>query len=231
MTTSPEPTQVPLLLAQLCYFEVPRNAWPRTLLRARQLGAHGVATAVRWSWHAPTSELIDLDGTSDPQRDLIGFVEACARLNLALLLDFGSVTDDTIPRADLPAWLAATPLSEHERGVNAPRPSAERSEAARHWIAACSRSLVAYQAPDGPIVALRHAGDLQLAGWLRDNGWAVPIAQADPNYGDQLSDSAAGWLGDFAGAAILPGAARPTLEPANRAAEPLLRPDGSARPR
>ena len=82
MTTSPEPAQAPLLLAELCYFDIPRDAWARTLLRARQLGVNGITASVRWSWHAPAPDLIDLDGRSDPQRDLVGFLEACGRLNL-----------------------------------------------------------------------------------------------------------------------------------------------------
>src|SRR6266511_2365386 len=98
MTTSPDSPQAPLLLAELCYFAIPRDAWPRALLRARQLGANAVATSVNWRWHAPKPDLIDLSGTSDPQHDLVRFVTICDRLNIRLLLNFGAIVGDNVFR-------------------------------------------------------------------------------------------------------------------------------------
>jgi hypothetical protein len=156
-------SQLPI---ELRYFDIPREMWARTLLRARQLGALAVAAEVPWAWHAPAPGQIDLAGAAHPQRDLRGFVELCGELGLALTLRLA---------AGSPAWLGASP--------------AERDSALRRWLAECTAALLPHQAPSGPIAALRLAGGEQhLAGWLRDAGWTIPV--------DPLPAATAHWPAD-----------------------------------
>jgi len=217
MIISPKPAQAPLLLAELCYFDIPRETWARTLLRARQLGANTVTTSVNWRWHAPTPDLIDLSGTSNPRRDLVEFVELCGRLNISLILYFGAIAGASALDTDIPPWLGST-----ER--------AGKLSAARRWVAACSRALLAHQSPHGPIVALSLDGDPQLRSWLQDESWAVPITLRQPSHSDRAEYATATLTNSLARAVELLGTGQPLLPSHSRSAPRLLRSDGSARP-
>jgi Glycosyl hydrolases family 35 len=230
MITSPELAQAPLLLAELPYCDIPRDTWARTLLRARQLGANTIVTPIHWRWHAPAPDLIDLSGTSDPQRDLIGFVTLCNRLNLSVILNFGAVVGENVFHTDVPAWLGMAPFSEHTlQSKLAAQLATEHLAAARRWVGACSSALLPHQSPHGPIAALHLAGDSQLRSWLQDEGWSVPIRVGPPSH-----ISAAGYPtaleNNLAYGATLLATGQPTLPSGNRSAPPMLRSDGSARP-
>ncbi len=228
MTTSPELTSAPLLLAELCYFDIPRDTWARTLLRARQLGANTVITSVNWRWHVPTPDLIDLNGTSDPQRDLVGFVKVCSRLNIYLILNFGAIVGESAFHTGTPPWLEPAPFAEHElRSKLTTQLNAEYQVAARRWIAVCSRALLPHAFPHGPIVALRLDGDPQLRGWLEDEGWGVPTSVHQPSYTGRWAYSAASLPGNLGHGANLLG--RPTLHSSGQSGPPMLRSDGSVR--
>ena len=67
-------SEQPLLSAEIHYFRVPRDDWELQIARMRQLGANTIATYVPWAWHAPQPNILDLEGSSHPQRDLVGFV-------------------------------------------------------------------------------------------------------------------------------------------------------------
>jgi len=230
MTTSPDSPQMPLLLTQLCYFDIPRDVWPRMLLRARQLGANTVATSVNWRWHAPTPDLIDLNGTSDPQHDLVGFVAVCDRLNISLILNFGAIVGENVSRTDIPTWLGPAQFPEHQsRSQPAGKLSAEHLAAARRWVAVCSSALLPFQSPHGPIATLHLADDSQLRNWLHDEGWTVPIGVGLPSHTDAASYPTA-LTNNFVYGARPRVTGQLMPRSSNRSAPPMLRSDASARP-
>ncbi|HMO55806.1 MAG TPA: beta-galactosidase [Roseiflexaceae bacterium] len=160
--------QEPLLAAELHYFRTPRDDWEIMLARLRQLGATTVSTYVPWVWHAPHPEVIDLDGSSHPQRDLIGFVGLCARLGLHVLLKPGPFCDAELLGGGIPPWL----LRQHP-AIAALRPDGvpwRHSDsgmaricylhptylaAAHSWISTFSAAVRHLQYPAGPIIALQ----------------------------------------------------------------------------
>src|SRR4051794_30201302 len=103
MTESSQPSHEPLLV-EIRYFAVARDDWDLLLLRARQLGASTIAARVPWAWHAPAPDVLDLDGTTDARRDLIGFVRLCGRLGLQVRLHPGSLHGDLLG-GGVPVWL------------------------------------------------------------------------------------------------------------------------------
>ncbi len=230
MTTIIPVGAAPLLAAELCYFGDPRDAWELLLLRARQLGARAIVSPAPWAWHAPRPGTIDVDGTTDPRRDLVGFVQLCGRLGFQVVL--------------APGPFAA---------AGAPEPVAAYLAAARRWIAALSAALLPLQAPHGPIAALQvgvigpHSGGSQgefdreadifagwygstdpptLAGWLREDGWTIPLEQ--PVRRSRRLDPAAALVG--ATSVVTLGGHAPVGGLGAHSASTLIRPDGSARP-
>jgi hypothetical protein len=145
----------PLLAAEIAYMRYPRDEWELLLARMRQLGANTIAVPVRWSWHAPRPGIFELGGHSNPQRDLLGFVQLCDQLGLRVLLKLDSAG------AMAPEWLIhAHPevRSLHADGQFHPSQICALHPAylaaLRGWLAALSAHLLPLQAPKGPITAL-----------------------------------------------------------------------------
>jgi hypothetical protein len=158
----------PLLSAEAPYFRIPRDDWELMLARARQLGANTVATYVPWCWHEPRPGELDLEGRTDPRRDLAGFVRLCARLGLRVILKPGPFVDAGLLGGGVPPWLlhvhpeihALRPDGQPWRHTDSGLPRAcylhpTYLAAARQWIAAFSQAARPLQAPDGPLVALQ----------------------------------------------------------------------------
>lgn len=154
------------------YFRVPRDRWPLLLARIRQLGATTIVAPVVWAWHAPSADLLDLDGSSHPQRDLRALLELCAQLDLKLMLNVGPRFHLGLLNDGLPLWLAKRypearalqadgsidrdPLSGLER-LSLLHPSF--LAALERWYGALNRLVSDQQAPDGPLVALLYTLD------------------------------------------------------------------------
>jgi hypothetical protein len=158
----------PLLSAEIHYFRVPRDDWELQIARMRQLGANTIATYVPWAWHAPQPDILDLEGRSHPQRDLVGFVRLCGRLGLRVILKPGPFVDAELLGGGIPPWLlrerpeiyALRPDGLPWRHSDSAAPRAcylhpAYLEPARHWVAAFSTAMLPFQAPAGSVVALQ----------------------------------------------------------------------------
>lgn len=94
-----------LRIVEIHYFRVPRHRWELLLLRARQSGANGVSAYIPWIHHQPTPGPVDLTGTTAPERDLVGFVELCARFGLGFIAKPGPFCDSEMLGGGVPTWL------------------------------------------------------------------------------------------------------------------------------
>ncbi|MEN9934426.1 MAG: hypothetical protein RLZZ387_1005 [Chloroflexota bacterium] len=161
-------TAAPLLSAEVHYFRLPRDDWELMLVRARQIGANTVSTYVPWSWHEPRPGALDLEGHTDPCRDLVGFVRLCGRLGLRVILKPGPFVDAELLGGGVPPWLllghpelhALRPDGLPWRHSDSGLPRAcylhpAYLEAARGWVRAFSRAALPLQAPGGPVVAVQ----------------------------------------------------------------------------
>ena len=94
-----------LRVVEVHYYRVPRERWDLMLLRARQSGANGISTYVPWVHHAPRSGSTDLTGTTLPERDLVGFVQACEDAGLGVIVKPGPFCDSEMIGGGVPTWL------------------------------------------------------------------------------------------------------------------------------
>ena len=92
-------------VVEIHYFRVPRERWEMMILRARQSGANAVSTYIPWLHHEPADGLVDLRGVSLPERDLVGFVECCARAGLGFIAKPGPFCDAEMLGGGIPTWL------------------------------------------------------------------------------------------------------------------------------
>jgi hypothetical protein len=211
----------PLLAAEIAYVRYPRDEWELLLARMRQLGANTLAVEVPWAWHAVSPDMLDLDGRSNPQRDLLGFVWLCGELGLRVLLKL------QLSASDVPGWLLrAHPeiqlphVDEQLRPARACVLHPAYLAAAQGWLAALSAALLPQQSPQGPIAALQASaappverlglGNAYLRSelwprWLREAGRArfdrlagapaheLPEA-LDAAQGDDILEAFASWV-------------------------------------
>jgi beta-galactosidase GanA len=94
-----------LRAVEVHYYRVPHERWELMLLRAVQSGANAVSTYIPWIHHAPAPDVLDLTGTTAPDRDLVGFVERCAALRLGFIAKPGPFCDSEMIGGGVPTWL------------------------------------------------------------------------------------------------------------------------------
>ncbi len=92
-------------MVEIHYYRVPRERWDLMILRARQSGANAVSTYIPWLHHEPVDGALDLDGHSLPERDLVGFVQACADAGLGFIAKPGPFCDAEMLGGGVPTWL------------------------------------------------------------------------------------------------------------------------------
>jgi beta-galactosidase len=84
------------------YFRIPRHRWELMLKRLIQMGADAVQTPIPWAWHNPHRDVYDLTGLTHPERDVSGFLETCAALDLRVILHAGPYVGQGLLKSGLP---------------------------------------------------------------------------------------------------------------------------------
>jgi hypothetical protein len=173
---------------ELHYFRVPCERWELMLTRVRQMGADAVGSVVPWSWHEPAEGVFDMAGLTHPARDLPAFLRACRTMGLQVRLQVAPRPGTGLLHGGLPGWLPAKYPEICALGPDEqPRldaclggclPSPEHPTYLKHverWYRELAGVLAGWQAPDGPIAALRighgDAGPAQAAGGEIPRHW------------------------------------------------------------
>ncbi|MFN8454219.1 MAG: beta-galactosidase [Anaerolineae bacterium] len=140
----PDQTSQTVFAADFPYFRLAREKWELMLTRLIQMGVTNLIVTVPWGFHETERSLVDLTSSTNPRRDLTGLLKLCAALQLTCLLKLGPRTQAGVLADGLPLWLLrATDLE------------AALPEAAVGWLKTARKTLLAYQAPAGPITALQ----------------------------------------------------------------------------
>jgi len=177
----------PLRAAEMEYFRIPRQDWSLVLTRIHQMGADAISTGLYWGWHEIKEGQFDLTGQTAPRRDLVGFVNLCARTGFKLILKPGPVIGAGVLGSGVPIWLLHKYSEIHalradgtpwqDRGTGQPRPCYTHPlylEYVRRWYETVTESLASLQWPGGPIVALqvdnRITGAIDNAAYFRLGG-------------------------------------------------------------
>lgn len=88
------------------YFRLARPAWEKLLTRVRQLGTDTIVCPVPWGFHEFADNQFDMQGFSNPRRDLLGFIKLCSAMNFTLVLELSPLAPNAnLLNAGLPGWL------------------------------------------------------------------------------------------------------------------------------
>ncbi|HUS17523.1 MAG TPA: beta-galactosidase [Chloroflexia bacterium] len=105
-----------LRAAEFHYFRIARALWEPGLARLAALGFNAISTYVPWIWHEPAPGAYDFRGTSDPRRDLDGFLAACRAAGLPVILRPGPFIYAEYEGFGVPRWLEAQIPEAQMRG-------------------------------------------------------------------------------------------------------------------
>lgn len=143
---------VPLLAGEMHYWRVPPSCWRACLEALKRLGLEVVSTYVPWQFHETAPRAYDFDGTTDPARDLGGFLRLCREVGLCVFVRPGPFIYAEWRNAGVPDRVALLHrLSD-----------AYREEAA-HWMAAVVARLKPHFATNGgPIVLFQADNEIDL---------------------------------------------------------------------
>ncbi|NWG34665.1 MAG: beta-galactosidase [Chloroflexi bacterium] len=97
----------PLLLqaGEFHYFRTPADQWAHRLGLLKQAGFNAVAAYIPWLWHQPQPSLTDLDGHTHPMRNLAGFLDLAAHMELYIIARPGPYIMAETINEGIPPWV------------------------------------------------------------------------------------------------------------------------------
>jgi beta-galactosidase len=171
--------ELPFLSGAMHYFRVPRRHWERCLDALVELGLVMVESYVPWSVHERSDGRFDFgDGPAADglERDLSGFLSACAERGLRVMLRPGPCVNAELTFFGFPRRILADQrcLALGSRGNPVIMPTPPRyfpvpsyaskqllAEAGR-WLRAFGDFVAPHCWPDGPVVAAQVDNELSL---------------------------------------------------------------------
>ena len=91
-----------LLSGEVHFWRLDPRTWPSVLARARELGLEMLSTYVCWDFHELAPGRFDLEGETDPRRNLAAFLELVRDEGLWLLLRPGPYIYAEWPNSGVP---------------------------------------------------------------------------------------------------------------------------------
>ncbi|HEU5316194.1 MAG TPA: beta-galactosidase, partial [Chloroflexota bacterium] len=91
---------------ELQYFRVPAEQWAESIDKLRAAGCNAISSYIPWSWHEPERGSYDFTGRTDPQRNVVRFLELVRSAGLVFLARPGPFIYAEYQGFGYPAWLA-----------------------------------------------------------------------------------------------------------------------------
>ncbi|WP_169314086.1 beta-galactosidase [Streptomyces piniterrae] len=196
----------PVVIGEYPYYRAQPERWAPNLRELRRLGVDVVSCYLPWRFHETDGERpFDFTGATDPQRNVIGLLDAAAEAGLGVLLKPGPFIHAEVQLGGLPDRLC-TPERTPYTGLHGwaltsqgrPLPSlfdpAVREETAG-WLRAVADEVIAPRlSPHGPVVAVQLGnegicGDAHLPITSQDGGPHARAAFATWLAGRGLADA------------------------------------------
>ena len=87
------------------YFRTPVSEWPQRLGLLKDAGFNTVAAYIPWLWHQPAPDVSDVDGHTHPMRNLAGFLDLAAEMDLHIIARPGPYIMAETINEGIPPWV------------------------------------------------------------------------------------------------------------------------------
>jgi hypothetical protein len=143
---------IPLLSGEVHYWRLAPARWREILQQVREIGLEVVATYVPWQYHEYRRGKLDFNGTTEPQRNLVGFLNLLKEMGFWTIIRPGPYIYAEWQNAGVPDWAAKFHRLD-------PR----YLELAEQWIASVCEVLGPHLATrQGGIIALQPCNEIDL---------------------------------------------------------------------
>jgi len=114
-----ETTDSPHFAAEFDYFRIAPKFWILMLTRLRQMGVSTISVTIPWGFHQFQPNSIDLTGTTNTRRNLVGLIKLCDRMGFFCILKPGPYAiNGNILNNGLPSWFS-TGANKYPTGLSA----------------------------------------------------------------------------------------------------------------
>jgi len=90
---------------EIHYFRIKRELWEKHLQKAKEAGLKTISSYVPWIWHEINDGEFDFTGATQPERNLIGWLELCQEFGFTSIVKPGPFILAEYRGAGLPDWL------------------------------------------------------------------------------------------------------------------------------
>ena len=96
-------------IAAFFYHRLPADLWEPAMLKLKEIGFNTLDLYIIWNWHQPTEDTLDLDGHSNPRRNLKRLLTVADALGLKVILRPGPYIFNEWRNGGYPDWLMRKP--------------------------------------------------------------------------------------------------------------------------
>jgi beta-galactosidase len=89
---------------EIHYFRIKRELWDEHLQKAKEAGLRTISSYVPWVWHEISEGYFDFNGTTQPERDLVGWLDLCQKYGFTSIVKPGPFILAEYRGAGLPDW-------------------------------------------------------------------------------------------------------------------------------
>ena len=163
-----------VLAGEVHYFRLAPEVWEDRLQRLQDNGLDTVSSYIPWLWHELPDGTVDLTGATHPQRNLVAFLELCAKRGLHFIARPGPFVMAELKNEGLPQRLYQAPFSRPTTWDD--RPITTRTvdylapdflAAAQSWYAAVMPLLAEHlHTRGGPVIAVQLDNEIGMLSWV-----------------------------------------------------------------
>lgn len=169
-----------LYSGEVQYFRIAREFWKTHLAKLKAAGANTVSTYIPWSWHEVEEGRFDFSGETDPQRDLLGFLDEAKAAGLYVSVKPGPYILAEFEDRGIPEWFLAKHPEVLAQGVDVVAYlHPVFLEYTRKWYDAVMPHLARRQIThDGNIILMQVCNEVGLFNWLGSAGDTGKVGMA-----------------------------------------------------
>lgn len=163
---------------EIHYFRLNPEDWEDRLDKLKANGMDTVATYIPWVWHELPNGKIDVTGETHPQRNLVAFIDLCARKGLNVIARPGPFVMAEMKNEGIPYRLYKPDLGLHPTTWGGKRVSTRTLDylapafldATREWYAKVMPVLAPRLATrGGPIIAVQLDNEIGMLSWVSNS--------------------------------------------------------------